>query len=162
MSDIDEPQTTLETTPSQLSTPASPPQTKPRLPNLKELLERGRRTGEKLGILNAFITSDKNNPVKARVPSAIGMTGFQMLGAWASTEATVTVEVRGSLRTFPRTVQGFDELTKMYYDENSAALGGEARKELMTAALGYFTGDLDDVDKAKAVRVDEGAKKGQK
>lgn len=115
---------------------------------LRELARRT-RGDEKRGVVDAFLTSDKNNPAKSRIPSAAGMSVYQMLGLWGSTKKDFYYPVQGKVQKFKRNVSGNHMLFKMLYDENAISQGGQSRQEGMTVGLGYLIGNIDEVNDAK-------------
>ena len=124
-------------------------------PDIRSLLQP-RRKDDKRGILDAILNSDKNNPTKSRIPNAAGMSVFQMLGMWGSTQKKLVYEVQGEKKLFARNVEGAHDLFKRLYDENAiSGPGGESRKEYVTASLGYFLQDIEDIERTKEMRLGE-------
>ena len=128
------------------------------VPNIRDLLHP-RRSDDKKGVLEALIHSDQHNPTKSRIPDPYGMTVFQALGAWGSTGEKFKVTVQGKEQVFERSVKGLTELFKMYFDENAISYKGESRGEYVTSSLGYFLQDIEDIERSKQSRLEEGDKK---
>jgi hypothetical protein len=114
-----------------------------------------RRGSDPKSLVAEFLESNKNNPIKARVPNAPGMCVYQQIGMWGSTTNLFNYHVQGKEQSFTRDVEGNHKLFKMLFDENSAALRGKAREEGVTAALGYFLQDIESVQTAKETRLGE-------
>ena len=129
-----------------------------KIPDIRGLFERRKKDFGK-EVIEEFITSNPNNPTKSRIPSIYGMTVFEASGAWSETSPIITIVAQGKEQTMPRTVAGITRAFKMLYDQNAISAGGESRKELETAALGYFLHDIESVQAAKQERATEGVKK---
>ena len=112
---------------------------------------RGQDT--KKGVFDAFITSNEDNPTKSRIPDPAGMAVFQALGLWGSTKRVFTYKVQGKSQPFPRTVEGLHNVFKQLYDEDAISYDGKSRDEAVTAAMGYYLQDIEDIQNAKSNRV---------
>jgi hypothetical protein len=122
--------------------------------DLRSLLHPRRPNSQK-GVFDEFLSSNKNNPTKSRIPHAAGMAVYQSLGLWGSTKTRFTYHVQGKRQQFPRNVAGLHELFKMLYDEDAISLRGKSREEGVTAALGYFLQDIESINSAQSIRLGE-------
>ena len=113
------------------------------------------RVGDKKSVFETFTSSDKNNPTKSRIPSAPGMSVYQLLGPWGSTTKRFTYEVQGMVKSFPRSVSGLHDLFKRLFDEDAISEGGESRREAVTAALGFYIQDIESIQSLEKQRLGE-------
>jgi hypothetical protein len=112
---------------------------------------RGQDT--KKGVFDAFITSNEDNPTKSRIPDPAGMMVFQLFGLWGSTKKKFSYNVQGKPQNFDKTVEGLHKVAKQLYDEDAISFDGESRDEAVTAAMGYYLQDIEDIQNAKSNRV---------
>lgn len=127
---------------------------KEKVPDLRSLLHPRRREDKK-SVFDAFVSSDKNNPAKSRIPHPAGMAVYQSLGLWSLTKNKFKYEVQGEIKEFPKTVAGLHDLFKRLYDEDAISFDGKSREEGVTAALGYYLQDIEDIQAAKSERLGE-------
>jgi hypothetical protein len=119
-------------------------------PDLRNLIHPKRAGGsDHKGVFDEFLTSNKNNPTKSRIPHAAGMAVYQGIGLWGSTSNVFSYFVQGKQQYFRRDVAGLHDLFKQLYDEDAISLKGESRKEAQIAALGYFLQDIEQVTNAQ-------------
>lgn len=136
----------------------SKPEIKTETPDIGSVirgLARPTRGNQGVGVFEEFLSSNKNNPTKSRVPNSLGMSVYQAIGLWGSTSDKFKYEVQGKVQEFPRSVAGLHDLFKRLYDENAISLHGLSREEGVTAALGYFLQDLEGIKSAKTERLGE-------
>lgn len=136
----------------------SKPETKTESPDIGSVirgLARPTRGNAGESVFKEFLSSNINNPTKSRVPNALGMAVYQAIGLWGSTSDEFKYEVQGKVQGFPRSVAGLHDLFKRLYDEDSISLHGLSREEGVTAALGYFLQDIEQIHSAKTERLGE-------
>lgn len=136
----------------------SKPETTSQKPDLGTIirgLAKPTKGNQGFSVFESFLSSDKNNPTKSRVVSPVGMAVYQGIGLWGSTYDSFEYEVQGSVKRFPRTVAGFHDLFKRVHDEDAISLDGKSRDEAVTAALGYFLQDIEQIHSAKTERLGE-------
>jgi hypothetical protein len=117
------------------------------------LPKRGRSDPQ--GPFKDFMTSDKNNPAKSRIPNPPGMAVYQLIGLWASPTKNLSYEVQGKRQIFTRSVAGEHDLFKRLFDEDAISHGGKSREEGVTAALGYYLQDIETIQSAQSARLGE-------
>jgi hypothetical protein len=118
-------------------------------------LAHGGRGSQAVSVFEEFLSSNKNNPTKSRIPNALGMGVYQGIGLWGSTSEKFRYEVQGRVQDFPRTVAGLHNLFKRLYDEDAISLRGLSRDEAQTAALGFFLQDIENIKSVKQDRLGE-------
>lgn len=136
----------------------SKPETKTESPDIGSVirnLARPVRGNQGLSVFEEFLSSNKNNPTKSRIPNALGMAVYQAIGLWGSTSEKFSYEVQGKVQLFPKSVTGLHDLFKRLYDEDAISHGGLSREEGVTAALGYFLQDIEQIHTAKQERLGE-------
>ena len=134
---------------------SKPESEKPDVGSVLRGLARPTRGSNPMSVFQEFLSSNKNNPTKARTPNALGMMVYQVIGLWGHTKDVFRYEVQGEVRDFPRTVAGLHDIGKRLYDEDSISLHGLSREEGVTAALGYFLQDIEQIHSAKTERLGE-------
>lgn len=123
--------------------------------DLRSLLAPRRGGSDHQGVFQEFLTSNKNNPTKSRIPNASGMAVYQGIGLWSSCTTTFKYTVQGKAQSFSRSVSGFHELFKMVFDEDAISEFGKSREEGVTAALGYYLQDIESISSTQSQRLGE-------
>lgn len=120
---------------------------------------RQRRTDEHASVIRDLITSDKNNPIKARIPGIFPMVYFRSLTFWASPGETIDYVIGDKQVHRPKTVAGLGEAMYDSYNIISQAYKGLAREEYERAASSWLAQSQALQQGTQQMRMEEGAKK---
>lgn len=123
---------------------------------------QNRRTDEKMEGVRALLSSDKNNETKTRIVTVYGQTVFDMLGAWSSSTDKITVEISGVKSELPKTVEGLATYFGIRYRVNAISKEGMSRMEYVQALSAYLAQQLEMMQTASGMRIEEGVKGRQK
>lgn len=120
---------------------------------------RGKTEDQHSARLAELLSSNKNNPVKARIPNVFGMTTLRILGAVSTPSKVLKYTADGAPKTVPKTVAGLEEFFYDNWNVISQGYLGLAREEYVRLGLGYFLMDqVEEQGKGKRI-TDEGSRK---
>jgi hypothetical protein len=136
---------------------SQPEQKQPQPNPLAFLKFRGR--DEKMQGIKDLLSSDKNNETKTRIPNVFAMTYFDSLGAWSAPTAKIFTDFDGKTISFPKTVEGLAQYFGMRYRINAISKAGLSREEYVHALSSYLAQQLETIQAAGQMRMEEGAKK---
>lgn len=106
--------------------------------------------------LAELLSSNKNNPVKARIPNVFGMCTLRLLGAVSSSTKTIKYIAEGKDKDVPKTVAGLEEFFYDNWNVISQGYLGLARDEYVKFGMQPIIADI--ADKGKRI-TDEGSRK---